>query len=735
MNRYLFTVAFALGLLALLWVGAGFVGTSAMALIMTVAMAGVYGLGAWELARFRGATRALGQALAQVPQPLEGLDAWLAGVPHALQHTVRLRIEGERTGLPGPALTPYLVGLLVMLGMLGTFLGMVVTFKGAVFALEGSADLQAIRSALAAPIKGLGLAFGTSVAGVAASAMLGLMSALARRERAEAGRALDARVATDFRPFSLVHQRQETFKALQAQSQALPRVVDGLQALVEGLEHRSQQLSAQLLDQQARFHLDAAQAYTGLAESVGQALHTSLASSAQAAGDSLQRTVQAAMAEMVQASAQAHQRQMDATQAQLAAVANQFGATAQAVSSAWAEAEKAQAKTHQAWVDGLGRTLTDFTQTFEQRSATLLSTVQDTLARAQADWAGADRQRLDAWAQAQATVAETLQREWQHAGAQTLARQDAVCQTLAQTATAITERSREQAEHTLGGLNRLLAQSQALAQARSEADARGEQQHAERLAQLTTLWRTELAALRQDEALRGQAAVDRLAELQTALTQHLATLGNALEAPMARMVATASEVPQAAAGVIAQLREEMSRLAERDNLALAERAELVGQIHALLQGMGQAAAEQRAAIQTLVASAQAGLDDAHTRFAQALGAQADQTARVAAHVSASAVELASVGEAFGHGMALFNTTHEKLTQGLMELDTSLQKAMARSDEQLAYCVAQAREVIDLSIAAQQGIVEDLRRLGAESRAGARVVGRSTAPSITGDGAA
>jgi hypothetical protein len=36
--------------------------------------------------------------------------------------------------------------------------------------------------------------------------------------------------------------------------------------------------------------------------------------------------------------------------------------------------------------------------------------------------------------------------------------------------------------------------------------------------------------------------------------------------------------------------------------------------------------------------------------------------------------------------------------------------MSRSDEQLAYYVAQAREVIDLSISSQQGIVEDLRRL-------------------------
>ena len=657
MNRYLFTAAFALGLLALLWVGAGFVGTSAMALLMTAVMAGVYGLGAWELARFRAATRGLGAALGQVPQPMEApdsLNTWLAGVPPTLQHTVRLRIEGERVGLPGPGLTPYLVGLLVMLGMLGTFLGMVVTFKGAVFALEGSADMQAIRSALAAPIKGLGLAFGTSVAGVAASAMLGLMSAVARRERADVGRALDACVATVFRPFSLVHQRQETFKALQAQSLAMPRVVESLQTLVDGLERRSQQLNAQLLDQQAQFHRDAAQAYTGLADRVGQALHTSLAASAQAAGDALQRTVQAAMTDMVQASAQVHQRQMDATQQQLAGVATQFGATAQAVSSAWEQAQQGQAHTQRALVDGLAHTLAAFTQTFDQRSTALLAAVQDAQARAQADLAAAEAQRHADWAQAEA--------------------------------------------------------------ARADADTRHEQHHTERLAQLTTLWRTDLAALRQDEAERGQAAVARLAELQTALTQHLATLGAALEAPMARMVATASEVPQAAAGVITQLRQEMARLAERDNHALAERTELVGQLNALLQGMGHTATEQRAAITTLVASAQAALDQAHTRFADALGTQAGHAERVATHVSASAVELASVGEAFGHGMGLFSATHGKLTDGLARLEATLQQTMARSDEQLAYYVAQAREVIDLSIAAQQGIVEDLRRLHTEARA-------------------
>ena len=36
--------------------------------------------------------------------------------------------------------------------------------------------------------------------------------------------------------------------------------------------------------------------------------------------------------------------------------------------------------------------------------------------------------------------------------------------------------------------------------------------------------------------------------------------------------------------------------------------------------------------------------------------------------------------------------------------------MARSDDQLAYYVAQAREVIDLSLMSQKEIVEELRQL-------------------------
>ena len=247
MIRHLFAVAFLLGALVVVWVGVGFIDSSFLALAMTALIGTVYAFGAFELHRFRQATSALASALAAIPDTLVELGDWLASVPASLQHPVRLRIEGERVGLPGPALTPYLVGLLVMLGMLGTFLGMVVTLNGAVFALEKTTDLQAIRSALAVPVKGLGLAFGTSVAGVAASAMLGLMAALSRRERMLVAQLLEGRMATSLRRFSRSFQHQETIKAMQLQSRGLPEVADQLQMMMTRMEAMSQTLNQRLL--------------------------------------------------------------------------------------------------------------------------------------------------------------------------------------------------------------------------------------------------------------------------------------------------------------------------------------------------------------------------------------------------------------------------------------------------------------------------------------------------------
>jgi len=665
MNRNIFLVAFLLGAMAVLWVGFGYLGSHTLALAMTVIIGAVYLFGALELVEFRRATSSLATALTAIPEPLPKLADWLDGVHPSLQNPVRLRIEGERVGLPGPALTPYLVGLLVMLGMLGTFLGMVVTLNGAVFALEGTTDLQAIRSALAAPVKGLGVAFGTSVAGVAASAMLGLISALCRRERLLTAQLLDSKIATALRAFSLTYQRQETFTALQLQAQALPDVAGKLQAMIEQMTRREEHLTDRLLGSQQDFHREVKVVYTDLAGSVEKSLKDALAQSARVAGETIKPAVEVALAGIAREAMSMHQRLVDSTQSQL---------------------------------DGLA------------------SRVGESFSSALANQVAGDQQRLERWLVSLEATAATLHDQWRQAGELRAAEQQRISSTLEATARDIVENAQANAGKTLDQTAQLIACADEQLRARSAAETQWSQQHGERMDQLLMLWRSELAALRDQQAQHGQAAVDRLGELQAALATHLTTLGAALEAPMARLIETASAAPRAAAEVIGQLRQEMSNSSARDNELLDERSRIMATLNSLLAAINHASNEQRATIDSLVSSSAQLLGQAGSRFAEQLGTESARLDDVAAQLTGSAVEVASLGEAFGFAVERFNEGNEKLMASLQKIEASMDKSSARSDEQLAYYVAQAREIIDLSIMSQKEVVDELRELGGKTLA-------------------
>ena len=627
MNKHFFNGAFLLGAAVLAWVTVGFIlGAHMLALVMTLTIAGVYAFGALELRQYRQATATLSSALEAIPAELQNLEDWLDQVPAPLRNAVRLRTEGERIGLPGPVLTPYLVGLLVMLGMLGTFLGMVVTLNGAVFALEGTTDLAAMRAAFAAPIKGLGLAFGTSVAGVASSALLGLMSALSRRERIQASLRLDTQIATTLRSFSLTYQRQQTYSALQAQSQALPAVVHQLQAFMLQMEHTGQQINARLISNQEDFHSHAKGAYTALALSVDKSLRDSLSHSAQIAGDSLKPVVQDALYGIAQEAKLMHIQMVDTAQRQLDGVSTQLLANA---------------------------------------------------TTAQAAQALADRERLQTWT----TSLEQMAAQ-----------------------------SQASARTTLGEIGQLMASTEALVDSRMASEAAWTQQHTARMGEMATLLQTELRALRDQEALRGDAAVARLADLQGTVTGHLSRLGTALEEPLTRLIQTAAEAPRAAAEVIAQLRQEISHSVARDNDLLEERSRILETLNALLASIRHASVEQREVIDALVASSAVALQQASSDFSQRLGTEVTQLAEVAAHVSSSAIEVSSLGEAFGFSVRTFADANDKLIGNLQRIENAMDKSMLRSDEQLAYYVAQAREIIDLSISSQKQVFDALQQL-------------------------
>jgi hypothetical protein len=709
MKRYSFQISFGLGVLAVIWVAATVARSHLLVLVMTALIGAVYVLGAMELRQYRSATNALSKGLANIPPELQSLSDWLITLPFELQNPIRQRVEGERMGLPGPALTPYLVGLLVMLGMLGTFLGMVVTLNGAVFALEGSSSVAGIRAAFSEPIKGLGLAFGTSVAGVATSAMLGLMSSLARRERAQASQLLDTHLATGLRGFSLTHQRQETFKALQQQSQALPQMVQQLQSMMVQFERSSQQLNERLLDNQKSFQKDVHSAYTALAQSVDQSLRSSLGQSMQMASDGIRPVVQATMAQLAEQAHTMNERLLLNTQQQMGELNAKINATTDHVAQTYTAAIARHEEASTGMANRMGQTLDDFSQTFEQRSQALVNSVSTAYAQQQSQQVEADQQRLDTWRAALESMATSLSDQWHVSGSKTIAQQQAICDTLTHTAQEITSFTQNQATHTLAEITRLVVTSDELMQARIASEAEWAAQHSVRANELASVLRTELTALRDTEDERGQAAVARLAELQTAVTEHLTRLGTALEDPITRLIETASEAPKAAAEVIGQLRQEISVSVARDNALLEERTRILGTLSTLLDAINHASTEQRGVIDSLVVSSQATLVQASGQFHEHVAQETGKLGEIAAQVTASAVDVASLGETFGFAVRSFTASNDKLMANLERIEQAIDKSMTRSDEQLAYYVAQAREIVDLSIGSQKDVLEALQR--------------------------
>jgi hypothetical protein len=681
MTRFLFALVCLLGAATVAWVGIGFLGTNLVALTATLLIALVYGFGFLELRRFRADSAQLARQLDTPPGDGDALERWLADLPAALRGAVRRRVEGESTPLPGPMLTPYLSGLLVMLGLLGTFIGMIVTLQGAVSALEGGNNLAAVQSALAAPIAGLSLAFGTSIAGVAASAMLGLGATLSRRERTLVGRELDAMLRRDLRAFSLKHQQHEAFRALQSQSDAFPAVVENLQALTRRLEQMGDQLNSALTDNQQRFHEQTAEHYRQLAASVGDSLSASLADSSRLAAESVRPVIAEALERLNDQAEQSHQRLNTLTESQLSQIAERFEHTTEQAARSWREGLAEHQQTAQALTDEVAAALHDHNQRFQAHGEALLTQIRDGEQQAHAD----NQQRLTAISerfQAASDATATGWREGLDQQQQLLARLiSELGDTLRghndqfqQTASGLVDGQRE-------GMETLIARS-------------GEQ----------------LSALRDQEAARGDAATQRLADLEATAARHLTELGTALEAPMTRLIETASETPKAAAEVIRRLREEMAQSSERDNELLEERRRIMTELDALLTAQQQAAGVQRDAVETLIRDAGGVLKEVSDTFAGQVDAQTARLDDAAADIAGGAHEVASLGDAFGTAVNLFSESNGKLLDNLKRIETSLEQSAARSDEQLAYYVEQAREVIDLSLSSQKEVIDALAAL-------------------------
>ncbi|CAJ3501252.1 Methyl-accepting chemotaxis protein [Burkholderia pseudomallei] len=681
-------VVFFAGLAAVCWIGAGYAVSNPVALAVTLVIAAGYLAGALELRRYRQATSTLAQAVAALSEPPAALGAWLERLHPSLRHAVRVRVEGERVALPGPALTPYLVGLLVLLGMLGTLIGMVMTLRGTGAALESSTDLQAIRASLAAPVKGLGFAFGTSIAGVATSAMLGLLSALCRRERLDAAQALDAKIATTLRVHSHAHQRDETFRLLQRQADLMPTLVERLQAMMHSLEQQSAASAERQIAGQQAFLGKAEETYARLASSVGQSLTDSVAESARVAGSALQPVMETTMAGLARETAALHDALTQAVQRQLDGLSAGFETTAAHVADVWRHALADHQRSSDALAQRLHGSIDRIVESFDRRSADLLDGV---------------RARLDA-------TASSVSDAWRGA----LAQQEQANEAHAERNRQALETAAATFERHSAALLRTIGESHSALQATLES--RDEQRLAtwtDSLGSIAAKLGTEWEQTSAQAANRQQAIYDALAHTARDLSAQATAFEQHTAALLRAMSQAASEAPRVAAEVVAELRQKLSDSMVRDTAMLEERNRMLATLETLLDAVNHASSEQRAAVDALVATSSALLQRVGTQFTDEIGTQTDRLGGVAAQITGSAVEIASLGDALGAAVQSFGESNDKLVAHLQRIEAALDKSLARSDEQLAYYVAQAREVIDLSMMSQKQIIEELQRVGGE----------------------
>lgn len=750
MSRTVFHVlVFLAGLLAVCWIGVGYVSVHPLGAAVAAIIAACYIAGGVELYRYRQASNGLRAALADLSAAKESLSPWLERVPLGLRNAVRLRVEGERTALPSPVLTPYLVGLLVLLGMLGTLLGMMDTLRGTGLALQSATDMAAIRGSLASPVQGLAVAFGTSIAGVASSAMLGLLSALLRRDRLQVVQQLDRAIATDLHPYSQAWQRAESLRLLQ--SAALPTLIDRLQAMTRTFEQHSAAANERLLAGQAEFLTQSQALQERLATSLQQSLREGAEASAAAIGGALQPMAETTLAGLASHGQALHSRVEQAVQQQLNGLAEGFERSRVATEASWAKVVAEQTGAQQALVAELRQHLQSFSEGQSTQGEALVARIGE---RLQADASNNAEAWRAAAEQQHALNSELVQRQQQalqHAGSHLDDRAQALLQALDERHAAGQSLLQEHEQQRLRDWQAAqAATATAHAELQAGLDAREQQRqlrwdavstelqqaHAALQAQLLAgdeqrlqRWSDALQSVSTDLAERLQANGQRLAEQQQLVCDTLARTAqqigengraqaSATLAEVSTLLQTAAAAPKAAAEVINELRSTLSESLVRDNKMLEERGHLLATVQTLLDAINHASHEQRTAVDALVGGSAELLERVGNRFSDHIAAETGKLDGIATLLNGSAGEVGQLAGTFAAAVEQFGTASAELSGRLEQIGGALDASLARSDEQLAYYVAQAREVVDLSLLSQKQVMEELQQLAARrSKAG------------------
>lgn len=234
MPRFILIFAATLGLAVVVRAAALYRGTDSLAFSLVLAIGAGLLLGLFELWGRAQRAELMRRHLRDLPRPasLEAIQA----APEPLRNWLEVRISGAPIAVRQASLAVYLLGMLVTLGMLGTFLGLFESLRGAREALTAGGDVDALRSGLAAPMVGLSRAFGTSATGVSASALLGLAMVFTRREEGKLSAELAAYASGPMMPLSLQGRMLAALEKVASSTSELPKTTAAMESALSRMD-------------------------------------------------------------------------------------------------------------------------------------------------------------------------------------------------------------------------------------------------------------------------------------------------------------------------------------------------------------------------------------------------------------------------------------------------------------------------------------------------------------------
>lgn len=746
----------AVGLLILARTLSSYWGRDQIASLIVVTMGFVLLLGLGELLLRQRRAALLEHEVRQLPASPS--EATVDGASPLLGSLLRARLEQAALPSLGESITPYLTGLLVMLGLLGTLLGLFETVHGASHALRASADVSALRQSLSTPIAGLTRSFGCSAAGISASAMLGLALALVRRREGRALRAVHSYALGPLRVLAPVRRQARALEQLANQGLALPEAASALERVGAQLGELSTRLvatqTAGVETQQRAF----AELVGGLREELaraaaeaGSALHARVAplveQSLARAGDTAQQQASAmAQAAQLQTSAMA-----DAARQQASAMA---GATRQlteqlandadsrrqelaregqarsreaeqliaALSAHMAEAEGARARTQQGELEVLTELASRTAREAEARERTLETRWSELLSHAEQSSRALredEAQRMARLDELTARVGSDLARlsgaldEQLARRSEQAAREDERSQAALQQLGDAAQSFEASIARQRGGIEQLVERLPQLFSDVAEASQRGSHaalegltartdERLERISETLAQELTRRLASEQAHDDRALAAMERLDQSAQLLDRNIAQQRETLESFVGR-----------AGTLIAELAEAARASAETTLARLADGAEEQAMRWAKLEAeLAEGRLEHaRGLEEQLTAHAE--------RLEQSLGDAGAVVQQAAAIWKASSAEMQAIAELFARSVERQREASDAWLESLGDIEASVERSGRHAAaDALADQLASTQEVFARQLQFQRELFEQLRTLRTSSRVNA-----------------